>query len=106
MRYSLKHRIQFGFLVLGLLLLAPPAATAQDYTVNATTSPGGTADANPGDGHCATSDGVCTLRAAIEEANATSGLQEVHFNISRSFPECDTLRSSQGTGCSAARSTV
>ena len=27
-------------------------------------------DANPGDGDCATTESTCTLRAAIEEANA------------------------------------
>ncbi|GIG23821.1 hypothetical protein [Cellulomonas denverensis] len=32
-----------------------------------------TADANPGDGVCATAAGVCTLRAAIEESNALNG---------------------------------
>jgi CSLREA domain-containing protein len=31
---------------------------------------GDTGDANPGDGVCLTSGGVCTLRAAVEEANA------------------------------------
>jgi CSLREA domain-containing protein len=30
-------------------------------------------DANPGDGSCATSGGSCTLRAAIQEANALAG---------------------------------
>jgi CSLREA domain-containing protein len=33
-------------------------------------SAGDASDANPGDGVCATSGGVCTLRAAIQEANA------------------------------------
>ena len=34
-------------------------------------------DINPGDGACASEDGVCTLRAAIEEANAQPGLRTV-----------------------------
>lgn len=33
----------------------------------------GAADANPGNGICATAGGVCTLRAALEEANALGG---------------------------------
>ncbi len=32
-------------------------------------------DANPGDGFCATSAGTCTLRAAVQEANALPGKQ-------------------------------
>ncbi len=34
-------------------------------------------DILPGDGNCESEDGVCTLRAAIEEANAQPGLQVV-----------------------------
>lgn len=34
-------------------------------------------DANPGDGVCATSGGVCTLRAAVDETNATAGMDTV-----------------------------
>jgi hypothetical protein len=51
------------------LLLTTPVSRPADFQVGAT----GDAlkdrpDANPGDGQCATADGVCTLRAAIEEA--------------------------------------
>jgi CSLREA domain-containing protein len=35
------------------------------------------ADAAPGDGFCATSAGLCTLRAAVQEANALPGAQRV-----------------------------
>jgi CSLREA domain-containing protein/uncharacterized repeat protein (TIGR01451 family) len=35
------------------------------------------ADANPGDGLCATADGLCTLRAAVQEANALAGPQRI-----------------------------
>ncbi len=34
-------------------------------------------DVNPSDGICASEDGVCTLRAAIEQSNATPGLQVI-----------------------------
>jgi hypothetical protein len=34
-------------------------------------------DAVPGDGLCATADGVCTLRAAVQEANALAGQQSI-----------------------------
>ncbi len=44
------------------------AAVAATFTVNTTTD---THDATPGDGICADSGGLCSLRAAIEEANAS-----------------------------------
>lgn len=44
-------------------------------------STGDGADANPGDGICATAGGACTLRAAIQETNATSGTDTIQFNI-------------------------
>jgi CSLREA domain-containing protein len=47
------------------------AASAATFTVNST---GDQSDANPGDGACAiTGSSDCTLRAAIDEANALSG---------------------------------
>src|SRR4249919_2361418 len=60
-------------LVLGLAvfeLLAPTAAVASTYTV--TTVLDGV-DATPGNDACATSGGACTLRAAVQEANAHAG---------------------------------
>ncbi len=47
-----------------------PVAHTATLTVNSTTD---AVDANPGDGVCATASGVCTLRAAIQEANALPG---------------------------------
>jgi CSLREA domain-containing protein len=35
------------------------------------------ADATPGDGQCRTADGVCTLRAAVQETNALPGIDTV-----------------------------
>lgn len=34
-------------------------------------------DANPGDGFCTTNDGICTIRAAVQEANALPGKQVI-----------------------------
>ncbi|MGH1542729.1 MAG: CSLREA domain-containing protein [Arenicella sp.] len=48
------------------------------FTVNST---GDEADADKGDGVCATADGTCTLRAAIDEANVFEGKQNIYFNI-------------------------
>ncbi len=50
------------------------AASAATFSVNSTAD---TSDANPGDGVCATAGAVCTLRAAIEEANALAGADQI-----------------------------
>jgi len=47
-----------------------PGASAATFVVNSTTD---APDTNPGDGKCATAASVCTLRAAIQEANALVG---------------------------------
>ena len=61
------------------LLASSDSASAANFTVN-TTIDG--ADGNPGDGHCEAgltgSEGQCSLRAAIMEANAHSGHDTIH----------------------------
>jgi hypothetical protein len=53
---------------LGLVLaLAAPGLCGATFTVNAD---GSAADANPGNGSCATAGASCTLHAAIQESNA------------------------------------
>jgi len=49
-------------------------AQAKRFNVNSTQD---AVDANPGDGICATATGECTLRAAIQEANALPGADEI-----------------------------
>ena len=58
------------------LLLFPLgfSAAAATFTVNSTTD---AVDANLGNGVCATSGGVCTLRAAIQQANALTGTDTI-----------------------------
>lgn len=61
------------------LPVTPPASAgpqAKTYTVNSDT---GAADANPGDGVCATAGGNCTLRAAIQEANLDGDYSTINF---------------------------
>ncbi|NQT62025.1 MAG: CSLREA domain-containing protein, partial [Candidatus Marinimicrobia bacterium] len=53
------------------------------FTVNST---GDGMDANPGDGICDDGSGDCTLRAAINESNATPGSNKIIFNIAGSGP--------------------
>lgn len=55
-----------------------PYAVSSTFTVNAT---GDESDANIGNGICATAAGVCTLRAAIQEANANPAHDFIIFNI-------------------------
>ena len=54
------------------LILAPETAHGANFTVNSMVDE---ADANPGDGACDSlrTPGTCTLRAAIQEANALAG---------------------------------
>src|ERR1700730_15246105 len=49
-------------------------AAGKTFTVNDTTD---AVDANPGDGICATAGGKCSLRAAVQEANATPGADNI-----------------------------
>ena len=49
-------------------------ALAATFTVNTTTD---SVDANPGDGLCADASGLCSLRAAVMEANALSGADNI-----------------------------
>src|SRR5215210_6449282 len=58
--------------------LQPTARAASTFTVNST---GDGADSNTGDGVCNDGSGNCTLRAAVEQANATSGADTIAFNI-------------------------
>ena len=46
---------------------------------------GDTSDANAGDGTCADAGGNCTLRAALEEANALAGDDNVDFSVAGSI---------------------
>jgi CSLREA domain-containing protein len=70
------RRASLVFLAAALALPASAGIPAVVFTVN-TTADG--VDANPGDGVCATSGGLCTLRAAIMETNHTlSGPTEIH----------------------------
>jgi hypothetical protein len=70
-RISVRQIWTLLILSIVVLLFGPaqPVAAAT-FTVNHT---GDVGDANPGDNVCATSGGVCTLRAAIQENNAGAG---------------------------------
>lgn len=65
------------------------SAFAVTFTVN---DSGHVADASAGDGVCATAGAVCTLRAALEEANALVGTDTIVFDAnSRTITTTSTL---------------
>jgi len=74
-------------IVAGLVLFAPLRAPAATFTVDSTLD----GPDQVTDGVCATALGVCTLRAAIQEANATAGptMDSIHFDIPQSDSGCD-----------------
>jgi hypothetical protein len=51
---------------------------------------GNAGDNNIGDGVCLTAGGVCTLRAAIQEANALAGANTINFSIAGAGPHTIT----------------
>jgi CSLREA domain-containing protein len=64
------------FLCLGIATVSQAATTI--FNVNSFADE---VDANPGDGSCQTASGVCSLRAAIQEANATSNTTDAQGNV-------------------------
>ncbi len=66
--------------VAGLLLATQ--ASAHTFTVNSAADNATSHDFTPGDGLCSDQVGLCTLRAAIEEANATDSLDYISFSNS------------------------
>jgi CSLREA domain-containing protein len=69
-RWSPRRSWPGGLLLACCLLWAPGLAAGATFTVNSTLD---ATDAVQGDGACATSSGTCTLRAAVQEANALPG---------------------------------
>jgi CSLREA domain-containing protein len=73
-------------LTLAMLLAPSPAHASTTFTVN---TPYDTKDGNLQDNHCDVATFIggdqCTLRAAIEQANATLGADAIRFNIPDSF---------------------
>jgi hypothetical protein len=75
-RSSSSGPLRAGWLLLGLGLFVLPAAAWADFTVNDATS-------DPDvliNGTCATANGTCSLRAALQEANAAAGLDNITFS--------------------------
>jgi CSLREA domain-containing protein len=76
-----RWKVAFRLTTLALVLGAfdfPSCTQAAVFTVN---SPADIVDANPGDGVCETApgNGVCTLRAAVMESNAFTGVDTINL---------------------------
>src|SRR5438105_11332688 len=83
-----RSLIEAALLCAGAFTLYAQAPFPEIFVVNST---GDGDDAFHGDGQCETAvgNGVCTLRAAIEEANAHAGADGIGFSIPTSQPYCD-----------------
>jgi CSLREA domain-containing protein len=60
--------------ILAFVLVTPAAALAATFVVNTIAD---SADATPGDGFCGDSNGACSLRAAVMEANELPGADSI-----------------------------
>ncbi|MBX3055537.1 MAG: right-handed parallel beta-helix repeat-containing protein [Anaerolineae bacterium] len=76
--HSKTGRLLIGVLVI-LLLLAISQTSGVNAATFAISNQADVADANPGNGVCQTSVGTCSLRAAIQEANATTSADTLHL---------------------------
>lgn len=95
-------------LAAGLVVSTPfaPAAQAASFVVD---NLGDAADANVGDGICATAGGVCTLRAALQEANANGATADtITFSVAGTITLTTSLpdRLSGNTTVGGANQTV
>lgn len=93
-RYSHFFPILTAVCAVGIIFFIHSALAVSTFTVDSTAD---TADFSAGDGFCDIDDGVgdgpCTLRAAIEEANATVGTDTINFGISGTGVKTITLAS-------------
>lgn len=86
-------------LTLLVLLLMAPVCLAMVITVN---DLGDAPDAQPGDGVCLTASGTCTLRAAIMEANAHAGFDQIRFSVAGKIrPDSNLPKITEAVGIGA-----
>jgi uncharacterized repeat protein (TIGR01451 family) len=74
--------------LVALVLLSSLSAGASTYTVN---DLGDAGDAVAGNDACDAGNGVCTLRAAIEEANAHAGADTIAFSVAGTISPATAL---------------
>src|SRR5262245_38624343 len=95
--YLSRRRYSPAIFVLVLSILAVVATsqflTTQAAAIFTVNSLGDTPDATPGNGTCADANGVCTLRAALQEANSLSGDDTINFSVTGTINLTGTLPS-------------
>lgn len=74
----MQHRHTFTALACAALLAVPAASWAATFTVDRDDN---ASDMNTVDGVCAVPGGGCTLRAALEQANASPGPHNIYFDF-------------------------
>ena len=85
----MRKLLMLALLICAVLVVSdgtsPPPAYAADFFVNST---GDAGNFSAGDGTCETAsgNGICTLRAAIEETNAGAGGDVIKFSIAGAGP--------------------
>lgn len=99
-RPSAATEVRLPLRVVGFVaLVLAGSACHQNGTVFLVETTSDTVDSNPGDGVCSDADGDCSLRAAVMEANALPGVEEIRLVDGATY----TL-TIEGPGEDAARS--
>jgi len=78
LRRAASALVCFALTATFVLVVPTGAQAASPFVV---TSTGDGADSNTADGVCNNGAGACTLRAAMEQANASAGADSIQFNI-------------------------
>ncbi len=86
-RIGLERLVAVAVLVAASVAAGATPAAAQGIPTITVNWHGDGSDANISDGQCATADGYCSLRAAIENANALSGANRIEFDLQGSTPQ-------------------
>lgn len=73
------RKLNLAIAVVSLLLSCATGVHAATFTVDIAADDADAHDVNPGNGVCADNFGSCTLRAALEEANALGGTDVIAF---------------------------
>lgn len=78
-------------LIILFMSCLPVTAPAETFTVDNLADDASAPDDNPGDDVCADALGACTLRAAIEEANADGASDDIEFGVTGTITVSDAV---------------
>lgn len=83
MKNQKQSFLTYFAIIFALILTTVSASQAATFTVDSAVD---SHDTNPGDGYCHSGWAICSLRAAIEEANALPGSDVINFDSSFEAP--------------------